>query len=78
MKKTLLTGVLALAALFADAAEPFVTFSQQPNTVCLTGMKGEITYDKKDWKGVHIAIDNLKEDLQKVIGRSNVPVVIGT
>ena len=60
------------------AADQFVAFSSSTNTVCLTDMRGNIVYDQKDWKGVHIAVDNLKEDLLKVTGRADYPIVVGT
>ena len=67
-----------LAAVTMTAAEPFVTFKWQENAVCLTNQQGDILCDANDWKGVHIAVTNLKEDLKKVTGRSNYPIVVGT
>ena len=67
-----------LAAVTMTAAEPFVTFKWQENAVCLTNQQGDIQCDANDWKGVHIAVTNLKEDLKKVTGRSNYPIVVGT
>ena len=76
------TIVTILALIFgmttALAAEQFVVFNSTTNSVCLTDMKGEIVCDKKDWKGVHIAVDNLKEDLRKVTGRDDFPIIVGT
>ena len=66
------------AVISAVAVEQFVIFAPQGNALCLTDQKGAIVYDQNDWKGVHIAIDNLKKDLSKVTGREDYPIVIGT
>ncbi|MCQ2258284.1 MAG: glycosyl hydrolase 115 family protein [Bacteroidaceae bacterium] len=80
MKK--ITLALSMFALFStqkiDAADKFVYFQGQADAVCLTQQTGDIQYDKKDWKGVEIAISNLKKDLEKVTGRCNYPIVVGT
>jgi len=60
------------------AADSFVSFGWEADAVCLTDQKGEVVYDSKDWKGVLLAIENLKQDLQKVTGRSDYPLVVGT
>lgn len=78
LMKSLLTACLLLSALNAAAADQFVFFSEQPNTVCLSDMKGEIQFDDKDYKGVLIAVNNLKTDFNKVLGRNNLPIVVGT
>jgi hypothetical protein len=69
---------LALVTLAANATAQFITFQSKPHTVCLSDLKGEVLCDPNDWTGVHIAAANLKKDLQKVLGRSDVPVLIGT
>ena len=69
---------LALVTLAANATASFVTFQSEPQTVCLTDLKGEVLCDPQDWKGVHIAVGNLKKDLQKVTGRNDFPIVVGT
>ncbi|MBR1668281.1 MAG: glycosyl hydrolase 115 family protein [Bacteroidaceae bacterium] len=79
MKKLLFTFVWAICSVVsAMAAEQFVTFQPTAGGVCLTDMKGSITYDSNDWKGVCIAIDNLKKDLEKVTGRNDFPIAVGT
>ncbi len=60
------------------AADQFVSFEPKTDNVCLSEVNGNIVYDAKDWKGVKIAIDNLKVDLEKVTGRSNYAITIGT
>ena len=66
------------AVISALAAEQFVSFAPQGDAFCLTDQKGTIVYDQNDWKGVHLAIDNLKKDLEKVTGRQDFPIVVGT
>lgn len=78
-KRLLASFTLLVCAIVPTvAAEPFVTFTSQSDAFCLTDQKGAILYDQKDWKGVHIAIANLKKDLEKVTGRQDFPIVIGT
>lgn len=73
---TILT--LALCMAHATAAEPFVTFHSGAGMESLSDKTGSITYDANDWKGVVIAIGNLKEDLTKVSGRCDYPICVGT
>lgn len=70
--------VLLCVALPTWATDQFVTFEPQSGAVCLTDLKGDIVCDPKDWKGVHLAVDNLKKDLVKVTGREDFPIVVGT
>lgn len=79
MKKIACTALIALLAhTAASAAEPFVCFQAQENTWCITDRHGTITCDANDWTGVHLAVENLKKDLQKVVGRSDLPITVGT
>ena len=79
MKKLFLHVAINICVVIsALAAEPFVVFAPQDGAFCLTEQKGAIVYDQNDWKGVHIAIDNLKKDLEKVTGRKDFPIVVGT
>lgn len=79
MKKivTILAFVFAVAQS-AMSAERFVSFNAGNDAVCLTDKKGAIAVDANDWKGVHIAVENLKKDLQKVTGSADYQIVIGT
>lgn len=70
--------MLMLGAVGMSAAEQFVSFDNQADAVCLTDLNGDITCDPKDWKGVLLAVENLKKDLEKVTGRSNFPITVGT
>lgn len=79
MKKLLiLIAILCCCTPSVSAADRFVSFESGSAAYCLTEKRGEIVYDTKDWKGVQIAIDNLKKDLIKVTGRADYPITIGT
>ena len=79
MKRILLCAVVSIcASISALAADQFVLFAPQGDAFCLTDQKGTIVYDQNDWKGVHLAIENLKKDLEKVTGKQDYPIVIGT
>ena len=79
MKRFLLCVAVSIcAALTTWAAEQFVSFAAQEDALCLTDQKGAIVSDPNDWKGVHIAIENLKKDLEKVTGKKDFSIVVGT
>ncbi len=78
MKKIAYILLLVFGTLRMTAAEPFVTFQSQDDALCLTDQRGDIIADPNDWKGVHLAIANLKKDFEKVTGRHDYPIVIGT
>jgi len=79
MKKLIITVAIALLSGSIFAADNFVLFdsSAQDSALCLS-KGGKINYDENDHKGVLIAINNLKTDLQKVMGKTDAPIVIGT
>ena len=58
----LCAAMFAFVATYASAAEQFVFFGEQPNTLCLSDKQGDIQVDDKDFKGVLIAVDNLKKE----------------
>ena len=79
MKKLLFLCLWTIcSSLPCKAADQFVSFQPSADAVCLTNMKGSISCDPNDWKGVRIAVENLKKDLEKVTGRQDFPIVIGT
>ena len=78
MKKLLAIFLLSLGTAPAWAAEQFVVFGQQPEAVCLTDQRGDIVCDPADWRGVLLAVENLKTDLRKVTGRADLPITVGT
>ena len=60
-------------------ATDFITFKQSSTSdVELTGTSDTITYDPLDWKGVRIAVENLRNDFKAVTGSANAPIVVGT
>ncbi len=78
MRRVLL--VLALSAsLPMVAAEQFITFTSQESTsLQLTQTSDTIVYAADEWDGVKIAVQNLRNDLQAVTGRTNAPIVVAT
>ncbi len=64
------------------AAEPFVTFASQPDALSLKG--ATIGYSDQEYEGVKMAIQNLRQDMQRVLGSlpaesSDAPtILIGT
>lgn len=79
MKKIFALLSLIICSLgIASAAERFVSFTSENGYVCLTNNDGCVVYDKADYKGVHIAAENLKSDLKKVVQRDNINILIGT
>ncbi len=60
-------------------ATDFITFSRTAaSDVELTNTKDTVAYDAKDWKGVEIAVTNLRHDLKAVTGSEYAPIVVGT
>lgn len=78
-KKLLSFVLMSIAGLTASAADQFVLFEQSAGAkLQLTQQKDTIVYDARDWKGVHIAVRNLRQDLEKVTGSPCAPIVVGT
>ena len=60
-------------------ATDFITFKRSSQSdIELTRTSDTITYDPLDWKGVRMAVENLRHDLKAVTGSANAPVVVGT
>jgi len=79
MKKFFSLLVLGLASLTTHAADNFVLFENTNGAALkLTQSSDTIIYDAQDWKGVKIAVANLRTDLRKVTGSANAPIVVGT
>lgn len=79
MTKKLIILLLMAACTNIAYATDFITFkrSSQSN-IELTRTSDTITYDPLDWKGVRMAVENLRHDLKAVTGSANAPVVVGT
>ncbi|MBQ0056446.1 MAG: hypothetical protein KBT20_02210, partial [Bacteroidales bacterium] len=60
--KRKIVSILAIALYTTMAqATDFITFKRNATTdIELTGKADTITYDPNDWKGVHIAVRNLR------------------
>ena len=70
--------LMAICTNMACATD-FITFKQSSTSdVELTGTSDTITYDPLDWKGVRIAVENLRNDFKAVTGSANAPIVVGT
>lgn len=80
MKKTLLlASILLHNCLSMGAADQFVSFTEPAaQAVRLTGSNDTIRYSQNEWKGVKMAVNNLREDLCRVTGRRCAPIVVAT
>ena len=78
MKKTFLSLMMLLATWSIKAADNFIAFTKDINTTVELSAGGSITYDTNDYEGILLAIANLKNDMQAVMGHDNAPVIIGS
>lgn len=81
MKKHILLACMLLGVISAvDAAPQFVKFDKASagKALLLTGTKDTIRYSPSDWKGVRMAVANLRHDLRSVTGSEYAPVVVAT
>lgn len=79
MKRLMISCMVSLCGLYANAAEQFVRFAKSEKSVLeLTQSADTIIYDAADWTGVKIAVRNLRNDLRAVTGSEHAPVVVGT
>lgn len=80
MKKFFLMASMLLSShLIAQAAEQFVKFSApQQDALLLTGSNDTIRYAHNEWKGVMMAVENLRNDLRAVTGSDKAPIVVAT
>ena len=69
---------LMLLSTTAQATENFVSFAKGTGMIQLSGTSDTIVYDKSEWKGVVIAINNLREDLRAVTGSACAPITVAT
>ena len=79
MTRIIISLLLVAACANIAYATDFVTFKRNSQSdIELTGTSDTITYDPLDWKGVRMAVENLRHDLKAVTGSANAPVVVGT
>lgn len=79
MTKKKISLLLVIACANIAYATEFINFKRSSiSDVELTGTSDTITYDPLDWKGVKMAVENLRHDLKAVTGSANAPVVVGT
>ncbi len=79
MTKKMISLLLVIACANIAYATEFINFKRSSiSDVELTGTSDTITYDPLDWKGVRMAVENLRHDLKAVTGSANAPVVVGT
>ena len=79
MTKKLIILLLMAACTNIAYATDFITFKRSSQSdIELTRTSDTITYDPLDWKGVKMAVENLRHDLKAVTGSANAPVVVAT
>lgn len=77
--RTIISTLLIAVCTNIAYATDFVTFKRHSlSDIELTRTSDTITYDPLDWKGVKMAVENLRHDLKAVTGSANAPVVVGT
>lgn len=77
-KKLIILLLMAVCTNIAYATD-FITFKRSSQSdIELTRTSDTITYDPLDWKGVRMAVENLRHDLKAVTGSANAPVVVAT
>ena len=79
MKKPVLLALLLSLSNILYAADNFITFSSPaPTDIRLTGTDDTIRYAPDEWKGVKIAVSNLRSDLRSVTGSDCAPIIVAT
>lgn len=79
MTKKMISLLLVIACANIAYATEFINFKRHSlSDIELTRTSDTITYDPLDWKGVKMAVENLRHDLKAVTGSANAPIVVGT
>lgn len=79
MKTPVLLALLLSLSNMLYAADNFITFSSPaPTDIRLTGTDDTIRYAPDEWKGVKIAVSNLRSDLRSVTGSDCAPIIVAT
>ena len=66
MKRLVVFLLTAMMTVATQAAEQFVSFSQRPDAISLKG--ATIVYSADEYEGVKIALRNLQDDMERVMG----------
>jgi hypothetical protein len=67
-----------LSAATAQATEDFVSFTKCNGMMHLSGSSDTVLYNRVEWKGVIMAVNNLRQDLKAVTGSPYAPVTVAT
>ena len=78
MKKLFFISFLLFLAITVEATETFVSFTNGTGLMPITGSKDTIVYDRNEWKGVVMAVNNLRQDLKAVTGSECAPITVAT
>ena len=78
MKKLFFISFLLFLAIMVEATETFVSFTNGTGLMPITGSKDTIVYDRNEWKGVVMAVNNLRQDLKAVTGSECAPITVAT
>ena len=78
MKKHIVLFLLLTLCLNSMATGQFVSFAKATDLLPLTGTTDTIVYDRNEWKGVVMAVNNLRQDLKAVTGSECAPITVAT
>ena len=79
MIRKIISLLLMAVCMNVASATDFITFKRNSaGDLELTGTSDTVTYDPNDWKGVRMAVENLRQDLKAVTGSADAPVLVGT
>ena len=78
MKKQIIILAFLLLATAMQAAKNFVSFTKGAGMTKLTGSSDTIVYDRNEWKGVVMAVNNLRNDLKAVTGSPCARITVAT
>ena len=74
-KKIIILLLMAVCTNIVYATDFVTSKRNSQSDIELTGTSDTITYDPLDWKGVRMAVENLRHDLKAVTGSQNVFLV---
>ncbi|MCQ2095584.1 MAG: glycosyl hydrolase 115 family protein [Bacteroidaceae bacterium] len=75
----IITLIVCIACVtICNATGRFISFQEEGRGVCITGGNKQISVGRNDFKGILIAVESLRADLNAVCGNADVPIVIGS